>query len=90
MGNRRIRRLVYHAGHQRGDERGERGVVSGLRSVLTTFVQRSPIAQFIKDNSRAATWTTRRRGSPGRPWGYRHQFNIADSGTGRAGPPRVE
>lgn len=55
--------------------------------VLTTFVKDSPIAQFIKGD-------LRRRGieyegvdvEQGGPWGYRHQFNIADSGFGMRGP----
>ncbi len=55
--------------------------------VLTTFVKDSPIAQFIKGD-------LRRRGmnyegkdvEQGGPWGYRHQFNIADSGYGARGP----
>ena len=55
--------------------------------VLTTFVKDSPIADFIKRNLRA-------RGidyegaevEQGGPWGYRHQFNIADSGYGSRGP----
>ncbi len=55
--------------------------------VLTTFVKDSPIADFIKRNLRS-------RGidyegaevEQGDPWGYRHQFNIADSGYGTRGP----
>ncbi|MBQ3178024.1 MAG: sugar kinase [Clostridia bacterium] len=55
--------------------------------VLTTFVKDSPIADFIKRNLRS-------RGidyegaevEQGGPWGYRHQFNIADSGYGSRGP----
>ena len=55
--------------------------------VLTTFVKDSPIASFIKSD-------LRRRNidfegpeiSQGGPWGYRHQFNIADSGFGLRGP----
>ncbi|MBQ3792452.1 MAG: sugar kinase [Clostridia bacterium] len=55
--------------------------------VLTTFVKDSPIAEFIKRNLRS-------RGisyegpevEQGGPWGYRHQFNIADSGYGSRGP----
>lgn len=55
--------------------------------VLTTFVKGSPIASFIKQNLRS-------RGmdfegpevEQGGPWGYRHQFNIADSGYGSRGP----
>ncbi len=55
--------------------------------ILTTFVKGSPIAQIIKDNLRS-------RGmdfegpevAQGGPWGFRHQFNIADSGYGSRGP----
>jgi len=54
--------------------------------VLTTFLKGSPVAQFIKSNLRS-------RGmhfdgaevEQGGPWGYRHQFNIADSGIGTRG-----
>ena len=60
----------------------------GMRTkVLTTFVKDSPIADFIKRNLRS-------RGieyegaevEQGGPWGYRHQFNIGDSGYGSRGP----
>jgi 2-dehydro-3-deoxygluconokinase len=55
--------------------------------VLTGFVKGSPIAAFIKGE-------LRRRGihyegpeiDQGGPWGFRHQFNIADSGFGPRGP----
>ena len=58
--------------------------------VLTTFVKGSPIAQFIKGE-------LRQRGidfegkevDQGGPWGYLHQFNIADSGFGLRGPRAV-
>jgi len=55
--------------------------------VLTTFVKGSPIAQFIKDNlsSRHMDYEGREVDQGG-PWGYRHQFNIADSGFGSRGP----
>jgi 2-dehydro-3-deoxygluconokinase len=55
--------------------------------VLTTFVQGSPIAQFIKDNlaSRHMHYEGKEV-KQGGPWGYRHQFNIADSGYGSRGP----
>jgi len=55
--------------------------------VLTTFVKGSPIAQFIKDNlaSRHMTYEGQEV-EQGGPWGYRHQFNIADSGCGSRGP----
>ena len=60
----------------------------GLKTkVLTRFVKDSAIASFIKSE-------LRRRGidyegveiPQGGPWGYRHQFNIADSGFGLRGP----
>ncbi len=55
--------------------------------VLTTFVKGSPIAQIIKSNlaSRNMTWEGKDV-EQGGPWGYRHQFNIADSGVGSRGP----
>lgn len=55
--------------------------------VLTTFVKDSPIAQLIKSNLKARNIDF--EGSEveqGGPWGYRHQFNIADSGFGSRGP----
>ncbi len=60
----------------------------GLRvKVLTTFVKDSPIAQFIKSNLRSRNMTYEGPEVPqGDPWGYRHQFNIADSGVGSRGP----
>lgn len=60
----------------------------GLKTkVLTAFVAGSPIAFFIKGE-------LRRRNidfegpevEQGGPWGYRHQFNIADTGFGMRGP----
>jgi 2-dehydro-3-deoxygluconokinase len=60
----------------------------GLRvKVLTTFVKNSPIARFIKDN--LASRHMNYEGvdiDQGGPWGYRHQINIADSGSGSRGP----
>ena len=55
--------------------------------VLTTFVKDSPIAQLIKGNllSRHMTFEGKEVAQGG-PWGYRHQFNIADSGVGSRGP----
>lgn len=55
--------------------------------VLTTFVKDSPIARFIKDNlaGRHIGYEGREMDQGG-PWGYRHQFNIADSGYGSRGP----
>jgi len=55
--------------------------------VLTTFVKDSPIARMIKDN--LAGRHIAYEGvevEQGGPWGYRHQFNIADSGYGSRGP----
>ncbi|MDR1672723.1 MAG: sugar kinase [Bacteroidales bacterium] len=55
--------------------------------VLTTFVKGSPIAQFIKQNLRARGMDYEgAEVEQGDPWGYRHQFNIADSGYGSRGP----
>jgi len=55
--------------------------------VLTTFVKDSPIAQLIKNNlaSRHMSYEGKEVPQDG-PWGYRHQFNIADSGFGSRGP----
>ena len=55
--------------------------------VLTAFVKDSPIARFIKDNlaSRHIEYEGKEV-EQGGPWGYRHQFNIADSGYGSRGP----
>jgi len=55
--------------------------------VLTTFVKDSPIARFIKDNlaSRHMDYEGVEV-EQGGPWGYRHQFNLADSGYGSRGP----
>ena len=60
----------------------------GLRvKVLTAFVKDSPIARFIKDNlaSRHMEYEAKEV-EQGGPWGYRHQFNIADTGCGCRGP----
>ncbi len=60
----------------------------GLKvKVLTTFVKGSPIARFIKDNlaSRHMDYEGKEVDQGG-PWGYRHQFNVADSGMGTRGP----
>ena len=55
--------------------------------VLTTFVEGSPIAQFIKNDLRSRGMEYEGKEVPqGDPWGYRHQFNIADSGYGLRGP----
>jgi 2-dehydro-3-deoxygluconokinase len=54
---------------------------------LTTFVEGSPMAWFIKDNLRRRNIQYEGPEVPqGGPWGYRHQFNIADSGFGTRGP----
>ena len=55
--------------------------------VLTSFVKGSPIAQFIKSNLKARHMDFEGPEiDQGGPWGYRHQFNIADSGYGSRGP----
>lgn len=55
--------------------------------VLTTFVKDSPIAQLIKSNLKSRNMDFEGKEVPqGDPWGYRHQFNIADSGYGSRGP----
>ncbi|HKK81887.1 MAG TPA: PfkB family carbohydrate kinase, partial [Prolixibacteraceae bacterium] len=55
--------------------------------VLTTFVKDSPIAKFIKSNLRSRHMDYEGPEiEQGNPWGYRHQFNIADSGYGSRGP----
>lgn len=55
--------------------------------VLTTFVKDSPIAQFIKNNLRNRHMDYEGvEVEQGNPWGFRHQFNIADSGYGARGP----
>jgi 2-dehydro-3-deoxygluconokinase len=55
--------------------------------VLTTFVKGSPIAQFIKNNLKSRHMDFEgKEVEQGGPWGFRHQFNIADSGYGSRGP----
>lgn len=55
--------------------------------VLTTFVKESPISQFIKSNLRSRFMDYEGpEVEQGGPWGFRHQFNIADSGYGSRGP----
>lgn len=55
--------------------------------VLTSFVKGSPIAQFIKSNLKSRhMYFEGPEVEQGDPWGYRHQFNIADSGYGSRGP----
>ena len=55
--------------------------------VMTRFVQGSPMAAFIKAQLRARNIAYVGPDVPqGGPWGYRHQFNIADSGFGLRAP----
>ena len=55
--------------------------------VLTKFVEGSPISQLIQSDLRARNIRYEGVSAPqGGPWGYRHQFNIADSGFGLRGP----
>ncbi len=55
--------------------------------VLTKFVKGSPIAQFIKNDLRSRNIAYEGVDvDQGGPWGYRHQFNIADSGFGLRAP----
>ena len=56
----------------------------GLRTkVLTRFVADNPIAEFIKAELRRRNIEFEGKDiHSGNPWGYRHQFNIADSGYG--------
>ena len=55
--------------------------------VLTTFVKDSPIARMIKDNLAQRHMAYEGKDvEQGGPWGYRHQFNVADSGFGSRGP----
>ena len=55
--------------------------------VLTAFVKDSPIALYIKNELKKRGIAYEGRDvDQGGPWGYRHQFNIADSGYGVRGP----
>ena len=55
--------------------------------VLTKWVEGSPIAAFIQSELRARNIRYEGKTIPqGGPWGYRHQFNIADSGFGLRAP----
>jgi len=59
--------------------------IKGL--VMTNFVKDSPISYFIKSDLRRRNIDYVGPDIPqGSPWGYRHQFNIADSGFGTRGP----
>lgn len=54
---------------------------------LTKFVKNSPIAGFIKSQLGARNISFEGVDIPqGGPWGFRHQFNIADSGFGMRAP----
>lgn len=55
--------------------------------VLTTFVKDSPISRIIKSDLKTRYMDYEGKDvEQGGPWGYRHQFNIADSGFGSRGP----
>ena len=55
--------------------------------VLTAFVKDSPVAQAIKNDLAGRHMAFEGPDIPqGDPWGYRHQFNLADSGYGSRGP----
>lgn len=55
--------------------------------VLTNFVAGSPVSAFIKADLRARGMSFEGPDKPqGDAWGYRHQFNIADSGFGVRAP----
>ena len=55
--------------------------------VLTNFVAESPISAFIKNNLLARRMHFEGPEVPqGDAWGFRHQFNLADSGFGPRGP----
>ncbi len=54
---------------------------------MTKFVKGSPIAAFIKSQLRSRNIAFEgKEVEQGGPWGYRHQFNIADSGFGMRAP----
>ncbi len=54
---------------------------------MTKFVEGSPISSFIQSQLRARNIDYVGISVPqGGPWGYRHQFNIADSGYGLRAP----
>ena len=55
--------------------------------VLTAFVAGSPVARFIKDDlGRRHMDYEGPEVEQDNPWGFRHQFNLADSGFGARGP----
>lgn len=54
---------------------------------MTKFVEGSPVAAFIQAQLRARNISYVGKEVPqGGPWGFRHQFNIADSGFGLRAP----
>ncbi|MBW6455428.1 MAG: sugar kinase, partial [Trueperaceae bacterium] len=55
--------------------------------VLTALVKDSPVARMIRDDLARRHMDVEAVEVPqGDPWGYRHQFNLADSGLGARGP----
>jgi 2-dehydro-3-deoxygluconokinase len=55
--------------------------------VLTKFVKGSPVARLIRENLGARGFDYEGPEiDAGGPWGYRHQFNLADTGYGLRGP----
>lgn len=55
--------------------------------VLSKFVEGSPVSRLILDNLASRHIDVEGLHIPqGDPWGYRHQFNLADSGYGSRGP----
>ncbi|MDO4716976.1 MAG: PfkB family carbohydrate kinase [Propionibacteriaceae bacterium] len=80
-------RFVMHATSAESNVASVAAALGLPAKVLTAFVSGSPISALIKRDLRA-------RGlayegpevAQGGAWGYRHQFNIADSGYGLRGP----
>ena len=60
----------------------------GLRvKILTAFVKGSPVSRMISDNLAGRHMDVEAKQlDQGGPWGYRHQFNLADAGFGPRGP----
>ncbi len=55
--------------------------------ILTAFVKGSPISKLIQANLRSRGMSVEGPElEQGGPWGFRHQFNLADSGYGSRGP----
>ena len=55
--------------------------------VLTAFVKGSPVSRMIRENLASRHMSVEgQEVEQGSPWGYRHQFNLADSGYGARGP----